>query len=70
MFPPTMRAASTKSMPPPVDMAPQLPSPAAMMPARTVKMYVTMTSGVPIISARGMTRCGFWISPASVDIDS
>ena len=29
-----------------------------------------MTSGVPIIKARGMTLCGFWISPASVDIDS
>ena len=29
-----------------------------------------MTSGVPIIRALGMTFCGFWISPASVDIDS
>jgi hypothetical protein len=29
-----------------------------------------MTSGVPIISAFGMIFCGFWISPASVDIDS
>ena len=29
-----------------------------------------MTSGVPIMSARGMMRCGFSISPASVDIDS
>ena len=40
------------------------------MPASVVKKYVTMTSGVPIISARGMTRCGFSISPLSVDIDS
>ena len=29
-----------------------------------------MTSGVPIIRARGMTLCGFSISPARVDIDS
>ena len=40
------------------------------MAAKTVIRYVMMTRGVPSMSARGMTRCGFSISPASVDIDS
>ncbi len=31
---------------------------------------MAITSGVPSMSARGMMRCGFSISPASVDIDS
>ena len=40
------------------------------MAANTVMRYVMMTSGVPSMSARGMTFCGFSISPASVDINS
>ncbi len=48
----------------------QPPAPDAMMPATTVRKYVRMTSGTAIITARGISRCGFSTSPASVDIDS
>ena len=44
--------------------------PATRMAASTEMKYVAMTSGVPIMSARGMSLCGFSISPATIDIDS